>query len=205
MEYLGQEIFRNESVWKRTTAHNSTKRYGPVHGAILYYVADSSNATWNQQHQAYGDEYVSTKYRYVDPVSGHRYRLSDLTGAGPRQGDSGRPWRGFDPTSIGRHWALSSYCYSKYAELTGKDLALIPLIDRLDELDRVGLIQWPRKAGGRPEHKRDLNDMPGVGLQDVWTDIDPINARAVERLGYPTQKLEALLERIIAAIAMRAQ
>jgi hypothetical protein len=53
--------FRNEIVWKRTTAHNGAKRYGPVHDTILYYVVDSSSATWNQQHQAYGDEYVSTK------------------------------------------------------------------------------------------------------------------------------------------------
>jgi SAM-dependent methyltransferase len=196
---FGAGNFRNEIVWKRTTAHNSAKRYGPVHDTILYYVGDSSSVTWNQQHQAYGDEYVSTKYRHVDPVNGQRYRLSDLTGAGTRQGDSGKSWRNFNPTSIGRHWQPPSYCYSKYVELTGQDLALMPLIDRLDELDRVGLIQWPKKTGGRPEHKRYLDDMPGVGLQDVWTDIDPINSRAVERLGYPTQKPEALLERIIAA------
>jgi hypothetical protein len=72
-------------------------------------------------------------------------------------------------------------------------------LERLDELDRVGLVHWPDKEGGRPEHKRFLDDMEGVKLQDVWTDIDPINARAAERLGYPTQKPIKLLERIISA------
>jgi len=72
-----------------------------------------------------------------------------------------------------------------------------PLLERLDKLDEIGLIQWPTKPGGRPEHRRFLDDMPGIALQDVWTDIDPINSRAAERLGYPTQKPVALLERII--------
>jgi DNA methylase len=159
---FGSGNFQNEIVWKRTSAHNSAKRYGPVHDTILYYARDNGSVTWNQQHQAYGEEYVSTSYRHVDPESGQRYRLSDLTGAGTRQGESSKPWRGFNPTSIGRHWQPPSYCYWKYTELTGKDLALIPLIDRLDELDRAGLIQWPKKPGGRPAHKRYLDDMPGV-------------------------------------------
>jgi DNA modification methylase len=196
---FGSGNFRNEIIWKRTSAHNSAKRYGPVHDTILYYARDNPSVTWNQQHQAYGEKYVSSNYRHVDPESGQRYSLSDLTGAGTRQGDSGKPWRGFNPTDIGRHWQTPSVLLLEYARLTGEDLALMPFIDRLDELDRVGLIQWPKKNGGRPRHKRYLDTMPGVGLQDVWTDIDPISARAAERLGYPTQKPEDLLERIIAA------
>lgn len=197
---FGPGTFRSEIVWKRTSAHNSAKRYGPVHDTIFYYVRDSqADVVWNQQYQEYEDKYVLTNYRYVDPESGQKYRVSDLTGPGTRQGESGDPWRGFNPTSTGRHWQPPSYCYWKYTELTGRDLALMPLIDRLDELDRIGLIHWPKKRGGRPQHKRYLEDMPGVGLQDVWTDIDPISARAAERLGYPTQKPESLLERIIAA------
>ena len=67
----------------------------------------------------------------------------------------------------------------------------------LEQLDASGRIAWPKKAGGVPEYKRYLDEMPGVPLQDVWTDIEPINAAAAERLGYPTQKPEALLDRII--------
>jgi hypothetical protein len=170
-----------------------------VHDVLLYYVKDPRHFTWNPQYEEYDDKYLESKYRFRDEATGQLYRLSDMTGAGTRQGDSGKPWRGFNPTSIGRHWQPPSYCYWKYTELTGKDLAELPLIDRLEELDRIGLVRWPDKEDGRPEHKRYLDDMPGVPLQDVWTDIDPINARAIERLGYPTQKPLVLMERIISA------
>lgn len=196
---FGPQSFRSEVIWKRTTAHNSAKRYGPVHDVILYYAKDPSEVVWNQQYQAYDKKYIENKYRHKDPKTGDLYRLSDLTGPGTRKGDSGKAWRGYSPTSNGRHWQPPSYCYWKYQEITGKDLAEFPLIERLDELDRIGLIQWPEKKGGKPEHRRFLKDMPGVALQDVWTDIDPINARATERLGYPTQKPVALLERIVSA------
>lgn len=196
--FISSGCFRSEVVWKRTTAHNSAKRYGPVHDLIFYYTASPTGYTWNPVYQPYDEKYVVTKYRHVD-AKGRAYRLSDLTGAGTRQGDSGTEWRGYNPTSIGRHWQPPSYCYWKYEQITGEDLARFPLIQRLDELDRIGLIQWPKKHGGKPEHRRFLDDMPGVALQDVWTDIDVLNARAAERLGYPTQKPEALLERILSA------
>lgn len=197
-EVFGPGCFRSEVVWKRTTAHNSAKRYGPVHDLIFYYTGQASGYTWNPVYQAYDAKYVETKYKHKDAY-GRLYRLSDMTGAGIRKGDSGKEWRGYNPTDIGRHWQPPSYCYMKYEEITGQDLAQFPLIQRLDELDRIGLVQWPNKKDGRPEHRRYLADMPGVPLQDVWTDIDALNARAKERLGYPTQKPESLLERIITA------
>jgi DNA modification methylase len=193
---FGSTMFRSEVIWKRTTAHNSAKRWGPVHDTLLFY-SKSASFTWVQQFQDYDQKYVDSKYRFVDESTDEHYRLSDITGPGTRQGESGKPWRGYDPTTGGRHWQPPSYCYWKYRELTGRDLAEFPLLERLDELDRIGLIYWPKKVGGRPEHKRYLADMPGVSVQDVVTDIDPINARAAERLGYPTQKPEALLNRII--------
>ncbi len=194
---FGPENFRSEVIWKRTTAHNSAKRYGPVHDVILLY-SKSANYVWNASFQDYDPKYLATKYRHTD-AGGNLYRLSDLTGPGRREGASGQPWRGYNPTDSGRHWQPPSYCYDKYRELAGEELSQYPLIERLDKLDEIGLIQWPDKPGGRPEHRRFLADMRGVALQDVWTDIDPINARATERLGYPTQKPQALLERIIRA------
>ena len=191
--------FKNEIIWKRTTSHNSAKRYGPLHDVILYYTKSSANFVWNQQYGGYDETYTDTKYRHIDPETGLNYRLSDMTGPGVRQGASGEAWRGYNPTLIGRHWQPPSYCYMKYTEVTGEDLAQYPLIERLDKLDEIGLVQWPKKKGGRPEHKRYLNDMQGMPMSDVWVDIFPINSQAAERLGYPTQKPEALLERIIAA------
>lgn len=192
--------FRSEIIWKRTTAHNSAKRYGPVHDVILYYAKNATQVQWNRTYQTYDSGYVASKYRHTDGSGQGPYRLSDMTGSGTRNGESGKPWRGFNPTSIGRHWAISIYCVNKYRQLTGTELNGLPTLqDRLEALDSVGLIQWPDKDGGRPEHKRYLSDMPGVALQDVWTDIDPINSRAAERLGYPTQKPLALMERILNA------
>jgi len=196
---FGPNRFKSEIIWKRTTAHNSAKRYGPVHDVIFYYVRSDKAFTWNPQHQDYSEAYVESKYRFTDETTGQMYRLSDMTGPGVRQGDSGLPWKNYNPTSIGRHWQPPSYCYWKYEQMTGTDLAQFPLIERLEELNRIGLVKWPDKANGKPEHKRYLEDMPGVALQDVWTDIDPINARAAERLGYPTQKPLKLLDRIISA------
>jgi DNA modification methylase len=194
---FGADRFLSEAVWKRTTAHNSAKRYGPVHDVILLY-SKTADYVWRPAFQAYDPEYVASKYRHVD-AAGRRYRLSDLTGPGRREGPSGQRWRNYNPTDSGRHWQPPSYCYDKYQALTGEELSQYPLLERLDKLDAVGLIQWPSKEGGKPEHRRFLEDMPGVPLQDVWTDIDAINARAAERLGYPTQKPIALLERIIEA------
>lgn len=195
---FGPENFRSEIIWKRTTAHNSAKRYGPVHDTILYYARDASCVTWNAQPQPYDPKYISSKYRHFDEATGQYYRLSDLTGSGTRQGESGKPWRGHDPTKGGRHWAVPQHAIRALRE---RNVPIPPgLHDQLELMYVQGLIRFPTKPDGSlgvPEYKRFLEGMPGVNLQDVWTDIDPINARATERLGYPTQKPVALLERII--------
>jgi site-specific DNA-methyltransferase (adenine-specific) len=187
--------FCNEIIWKRTGSHNSSRRFGPVHDVILYY-AKSDKATWNQQRQLYDDSYKK-KFGKIDPLTGGQFQDVALTGPGEREGPSGQPWRGFDPRSIGRHWQPASYLYTKYEQMTGKELKEFPFLERLDELDRIGLIYWPK--GGHPRYKQFLSDAPGLVAQDVWTDIDAINSQAQERLGYPTQKPVALLERIISA------
>lgn len=122
-----------------------------------------------------------------------------LTGPGKRQGDSGLPWRGVDPTAKGRHWQPSSTAYELYERLTGESLASLPMLERLERFDAAGLIYWPKKKGGVPRFKQYLDIMPGAPAQDIVTDIPPLNSQAAERLHYPTQKPEALLERIIAA------
>jgi DNA modification methylase len=171
---FGPEQFRNEIVWKRTSAHSSAKRYGPVHDIILFYAA-SDKMRWVGGHQPYDAAYVQQRYRQDE----RPWKDSDLTGAGIRHGETGLKWRGFDPTAKGRHWAYPP--------------------TELDRLDAKGDIFWPKKKGGWPRIKQYLDETEGVPLQDVWTDIFPINAMAQERLGYPTQKPEALMDRIIQA------
>lgn len=174
---FGHQNFLSEIVWKRTSAHSSANRPGPVHDVLLLY-AKSDEYIWNQQYQPYDEEYINLFFEHTDP-NGRRWRRSDLTGAGTRAGETGKPWRGIDITAKGRHWAYT------------------PI--ELDRIDAEGRIHWPQKTGGMPRLKQYLDEMPGVPLQDVWDDIPPIHNLSTERLGYPTQKPLALLERIISA------
>jgi site-specific DNA-methyltransferase (adenine-specific) len=194
---FGPDNFLNEVIWKRTSSHNSAKRYGPSHDSILFY-AKSDEFVWTPQFGPYDDQYIDAFFTHVDEA-GRRWRRTDLTGPGTRKGDSGLPWRAYNPTERGRHWQPPSYFYEKYTALTGDDLAKYPLIDRLDKLDSTGLIHWPQKEGGMPQGKRLLEDAKGAPLQDVWTDIKPIHNLGAERIGYPTQKPLALMDRIIQA------
>jgi site-specific DNA-methyltransferase (adenine-specific) len=167
-----------------------------VHDTILFY-SKSAPHLWNTVFQEYDPAYLAVKYSQSDDRGS--YRLSDLTGAGKTQGDSGKPWRGYNPAKTGRHWAVP-----KDEVIALKDLetsSQMSTQEKLDLLDEHGYIYWtPRgKHGGPgfPQFKRYLSG--GVPIQDVVTDISPINSQAQERLGYPTQKPEALLERIIKA------
>ena len=190
---FGATNFRNEIAWKRTSAHNSASRYGPNHDVILFY-SKSQGYKWNQVFQKYDEDYLINFYRHVDERG--RYRLSDLTGAGVRHGDSGEPWRGVNPTDSGRHWAVPR---AALAESSREDLDKLTSQQKLDLLDTIGLVYWPPN-GRVPQRKRYLDESkPEMPVQSTWTDIRPIGAQAKERLGYPTQKPEALLERIIRA------
>ena len=100
---LGRENFRSEVIWKRTSAHSSARRYGPVHDTILFYSA-ADNYVWNRLYQPYDDDYIETFFDQTDD-DGRRYKRNDLTGAGTRGGETGQPWRGIDITAKGRHWA----------------------------------------------------------------------------------------------------
>ncbi len=174
-EIFGAGNFRAEIIWKRTTAHSDagqgSRQYGPVHESILFF-SKTDKWIWSPQFVSHEHGYISTKYRYTDE-SGRRYRLDNLTGPGGAQ--KGNPY--YEVMGVWRHWR-----YSK---------------QRMDELIAEGRVVQT-KPGTVPQYKRYLDDGGGgVPLQDVWTDIDAINSQAKERLGYDTQKPEALLERII--------
>ncbi|HEY6543219.1 MAG TPA: DNA methyltransferase [Ktedonobacteraceae bacterium] len=175
---FGPEQFRNEIIWKRTSARSDSHRWNHIHDTLLFYTK-SERYTWNTQFTSYDKEYTESFYRYVEEETGRRFTLSDLMASGTRNGSSGKPWRGIDPGTRGNHW--------KYT------------IEGLEELDKEGRIYWPEKEGGVPRYKRYFDEMPGVAGQSIITDIPPLSARSREKLGYPTQKPLALLERIIGA------
>ena len=172
---FGKENFRTEIVWKRTSAHSDTRQgrrqHGRVHDLILFYSRDAS-WTWNPLYAEYDQEYIDQFYRHVEPETGRRYRLDNLTGPGGAA--KGNP--SYEVMGVTRYW--------RYSE------------ERMAELIEQGRV-IQTSPGAVPAYKRYLDEMPGIPLQDVWTDIGPIGSRAKERLGYPTQKPQALLERII--------
>lgn len=170
--------FRNEIVWKRTSARSDSHKWNHIHDILLFY-SKSDRFTWNPQYTSYDKEYIENFYRYVEPTTGRRYASDNLTASETREGSSGETWRGINVRAKGLHW--------KYT------------IERLEELDCEGRIIWPTKTDGVPRYKRYLDEMPGVAIQSIITDIPPLSAQSTEKLGYPTQKPLTLLERIIQA------
>lgn len=191
---FGSDKCRSEVIWKRTSAHNSAKRWAPVHDVIFFYTK-SNEYTWNKLYESYDQDYIDRFYRYKDAKGS--YRLSDLTGTGVRTGDSGKEWRGVNPTLVGRHWAVPNAILQSVVG-DEVDISELTTQEKLDLLDKYHLIYFPPK-GSVPQFKRYFDPNKGNPIQDVISDIDPISAQAAERLGYPTQKPLALLERIINA------
>jgi len=170
--------FRNEIVWKRTSARSDSHRWNHIHDILLFYTK-AERFTWNTQYTSYDKEYTDGFYRYVEPNTGRRYASDNLTASETREGSSGDTWRGINVRAKGLHWKYTT--------------------EHLEELDREGRIIWPTKKDGVPRYKRYLDEMPGVAIQSIIIDIPPLSAQSTEKLGYPTQKPLALLERIIQA------
>jgi DNA modification methylase len=187
---FGPRQFRNEIIWKRTSAHSDAKRFGRVHDTILLY-AKTDAATWNQEYQPLPQKTVDGWYNNVEPGTGQRFNRDNLTATGLRGGYSGKPWRGVDPSSKGNHWRVPRFLPELTAGKTTQEA--------LDALDAAGRIFWPKAEGGVPMLKRYLDESRGIPLLDVITDISPLQNMTRERLGYPTQKPLALLERLLRA------
>jgi site-specific DNA-methyltransferase (adenine-specific) len=164
---FGPRTFRNEIVWQRTSAHNDPQRYGANIDIILYYTKGTT-WTWNQLYTPHDPEYLA-RYHHRDP-DGRLWTDDNLTAKGLSGG-------GYEYEYKGVHslWRCPE--------------------ETMRKLDAEGRLHFTKAGGIRL--KRYLDDTPGVPLQALWTDIPPINSQAAERLGYPTQKPLALLERII--------
>lgn len=165
---FGGEYFRNEIVWKRTSAHSDSKTMGAIHDSILFYTA-SDEFTFNTEYVPYADEYIETRYKNRDE-DGRRWMDDNLTAKGLKGGGYTYEYKG--KTSLWR----------------------VPL-ERMKELDEQNRLYFTSRGGIRI--KRYLDEMRGVPVADVWTDIPPINSQSDERCGYPTQKPLTLLERIL--------
>ncbi len=167
--------FRNEITWKRTHAHgDARRRFANLSDSILLY-GKSDHALFNVQHAPYSREYEEKFYNKIDE-QGRRYQLVSLRSPNPRP-NLVYDYKGYKPHPNG--WAVK--------------------IEVMQQLDREGRLYFPEDPNGAIREKYYLDEMRGVVIGDVWTDIHPISAHAKERRGYPTQKPLGLLERIIAA------
>ena len=174
---FGNENFRNEIIWKRTTAHSDVaqgaRHMGRIHDTLLRY-SKSKHPTWNTVYIPYDDRYIERIYRYSDP-DGRKYQTQPLHARKPG-GDTLYEWKGKLPPP-GRYWAFSK--------------------ENMRKLDDEGRIVYSRT--GVPRYKIYLDESRGRSLQDIWDDVAPVHQLPKERLGYPTQKPAALLERIVQA------
>ncbi|MCA6501678.1 MAG: restriction endonuclease [Pseudanabaena sp. M135S2SP2A07QC] len=162
--------FLNEIIWKRTSGHSDSSRYGRVHDVILYY-SKSSKVLWNEQYQAYDQKYIDQYYKYSDP-DGRRFMSGDIGASGLSGGGYDYEWKG-----VRRVWRVPESS-----------------MHRLESENRIYYTK-----NGFPRLKRYLDEMQGLPVQDTWTDVEALRSWHKELLGYPTQKPEALLERIIQA------
>ena len=167
---FGTGNFRNELIWKRQSAHSDARGYGSVHDTVLFY-AKSDAFRWNPTFQPYDPKYVEQYYRYTDS-DGRRFMSGDLGAAGLQGGGYEYEWKG-----VIRLWRVP-----------------IETMQRLDAENRVFYTR-----NGIPRMKRYLDESSGMPVQDIWTDIESLRSWHKERLGYPTQKPEGILERIIGA------
>ena len=172
---MGHNNYRSEIIWKRTTTHSDSKRWSANNDTILFY-SKTDDFTWNPPYAEHGEEYVADKYRFDDNDGRGAYTLDNMTSPNPRP-NMMYEWKG-------HKWPHKGWRYSK---------------ETMAQLDAEGRIWYPEDKEKRPRLKRYLKEMSGTLMGTNWTDISPINSQARERLGYPTQKPVALLERIILA------
>ena len=170
---FGKECFRSEVTWRRTNAKGlASRRYANNADRILYYVKDS-RFTWNPPFRPHDSEYVGRFYRHVEPETGRRYQLADLVNP-----NRDRPNLTYEFMGVTRVWRWTRA--------------------RMQAAYEQGLVVQAR-PNAVPRLKRYLDEMQGTPVDTIWDDIAPIQAGSTERLGYPTQKPQALLERIIQA------
>lgn len=167
-EVFGEDNFRNEIIWKRSTAHSDSSGFANLHDSVFYY-SKSEEYIFNTQYVPYSQEYIDHYYRNSDP-DGRKYLDRDLSAKGLQGGGYAYSWNG-----ISGYWRCPIETMRKY--------------------EAAGRLYYTKNGTAR--YKQYLDEMPGVPAQDLWTDIYAVNSQAAERIDYATQKPEALLERII--------
>ncbi len=169
-EVFGRDRSLREIIWKRVSSRSHGNYYPATHDYILFY-SKTDTVIWNQLYEPLSDDYTKSKYRFED-ADGRRYRKDNCLNQNPDRPNLTFEWNGHVRT-----WRWTK--------------------ERMQELHDCGRLIYTKT--GIPEYKRYLDESEGIALQSVWTDINPVNSQAHEDTDYPTQKPEALIERIIRA------
>ena len=172
---FGLQNYRNEIPWKRTSAHNDAKRFGNIHDILFYYAKDATQMFFNPVHVPYDEKYLESEFR--KDQDGRWYKVEDLTA----------PWHGGDGGRFKFHGRMPGH--SRMWRLNQ---------EKMEELWQQGRIKIGED--GRPllrGHIVYLDEKKGMPVQDWWGDVLRVGNTSKERLGYPTQKPLALLERIL--------
>lgn len=179
---FGAENFRNEITWKRQTAHSDAKhKFSDVSDVILFY-ARSKKVIFKPVYTEHDPEYVKNFYRFNDNDGRGPYSLDNTASPNPRP-NMMYEWKGFPFPEKG--WRYQR--------------------DTMQKLHDEGRLYYPKFADGTFDYskrirlKRYLAEQEGSIVTNIWTDINPLHGSDREKLGYPTQKPVALLERIIKA------
>jgi len=196
---FGGENFRNEFIWKRSSAHSDTKQgarqAGRIHDVLFFYTK-SNNWTWNPVYTKYDERYIEQSYRHTDPKTGRRFRIGDLTAAKPG-GDTSYEWRIKRHPSDEPDWQTDFDDEYKNPRPGWEYKGVPPYKGRYWAYSRENMIEFAKQdkiyysQSGMPNYKRYLDEMPGVPIQDIWDDIQAIASTSKER-GYPTQKPPSL-------------
>lgn len=188
-QLFGENQFRNEIVWKRSHAHCDTKQGMSQYGRIcdyLFFYTKGDDWKWNPQYVAYSDQHLTSEYRHV-AEDGRNYKETDVTAAKPG-GDTEYEWRVKKPAHNGK-WTPDFTSEHLHPLADVKYLSVRPYAGRYWAYSKQNMIElWHQKklthrSTGMPRQMQYACEMPGVPLQDLWTDIDPIVSTANERLG----------------------
>jgi DNA modification methylase len=199
---FGSNNFQSEIIWKRSTAHSDTKQgrklHGHIHDVILFFTK-SDSWVWNPIYTPYDQTYIESFYHYIDEKTGRRFAVDNLTAA-KLGGDTSYEWR--VKRKVGNEeWESDLINEYKNPLLGWEYRGVPPYKGRFWAYSYQNMVEFAKTdrlyyaSSGVPRYKRFLDEMPGVPLQDIWSDIPP--ALGNQDLGYPTQKPLALLERII--------
>ncbi len=191
-EVFGEQNFVNEIIWQRTASHNDPGRYGNIHDSILFYKKGGSYI-WNAPKMEQSEDYIQKFFVYAEspdkkqwiklkrdenpPEGWERYRLGNFASPNPRPNLT-YEYKGYKPPKNG--WKVA--------------------VDRMIEMDKQGLLHFPKNKNGRIQPKQYLKDTLGnKAIPDVWMGINPLQSRATEKQNYPTQKPELLIARMVQA------